>query len=379
MAEKNKILVLGDGMSGLTVANKLSLLISHKIAEIKVIGLSPRHFFRPDGLLIPFNMKGYHKSLKSTAFLLHNSVAYMRDEVVGIDLEQRIVSLKSGTFESFDNLVVSTGTTYSPETLPGYEGEGKHFDDLQHALELKNILEKFNGGNIVVASPDSGNQCPPNAFQFSVLLDEYLKRKGVREKSKISLLTPFDSILPSTGGSKISEEILNDHNVELLSNFRVNSISEKNHEVVSKNGEHANYGLLVMIPPHRGQRFLLDSGISNESGYVNVDKYYLNYKDRKDVFAIGDATALNTPKTGYSCIKQAEAVSSQISRDLGSDYPLSRYNGEANCLSFAGNKMAFPIYEDYESTPKIGNPNKFDFLVKLMEADTYFSYLVRGM
>jgi sulfide:quinone oxidoreductase len=379
MDNKSRIVVLGDGMSGLTVANKLRLRTSSANTEIVVIGISPRHFFKPDGLLIPFNMKEYSKSLKSARFLLHNSIVYLHDEAVKINIEQRSILLRSGKTEVYDYLIISTGAAYSPEILPGYEGEGKHFEDLQHALELKNILERFNGGNIVVASPEGENQCPPYTFQFAILLDEYLKKKGIRDKSKISLLIPFNTILPPADEYKIAEDIVSQHGVELQTNFQVNSISEKNHEVVSKSGEHANYSLLVMVPPHRGQHFLVDSGISLDTGYVDVDKVFLNYKDRKEVFAIGDATNLNVPRTELTCVKQADVVSSIIAKDIGSDYPLSRFKGEASCLSFAGDKKAFSIYEDYDNRLRVGRINKFDFLIKLMEADTYFSYLVRGM
>ena len=50
MLAPKRVLILGDGAAGTIMANKLRFHTDRKEVEIVVVGNSPKHYFKPDGV-----------------------------------------------------------------------------------------------------------------------------------------------------------------------------------------------------------------------------------------------------------------------------------------------------------------------------------------
>ena len=137
MAVKKRLIVVGDGASGIMLANKTRMLTNNNDVEIVLIGNNRMHFLKEDGAQIAVGLKNYKSSIKDSEFLVNFGISYIRDEVIRIDAANKSVSVKSGKAYDYDFLVLALGGKIFPEGLPGYVGEAKHFHDLQHAQELK--------------------------------------------------------------------------------------------------------------------------------------------------------------------------------------------------------------------------------------------------
>ena len=96
MLPVKNVVILGDGAAGTIMANKLRMLTDVKETRISVVGNSTKHYFKPDGVHIPFKLKRYQNSVKPTRFLFNYGVEYIHDEVTLIDVPHRTVQLKSG-------------------------------------------------------------------------------------------------------------------------------------------------------------------------------------------------------------------------------------------------------------------------------------------
>ena len=59
MVVAKRVIVIGDGPSGLVAANKLRFHETEKELEILVVGNTTRHFYKPDGLFIPFGYQNF--------------------------------------------------------------------------------------------------------------------------------------------------------------------------------------------------------------------------------------------------------------------------------------------------------------------------------
>ena len=62
--------------------------------------------------------------------------------------------------------------------------------------------------------------------------------------------------------------------------------------MLSLEGDKAEYDLLVLVPPHRGQQVIEDSGLGDAGGWVPTDRTTLQHGEHERVFALGDATNL---------------------------------------------------------------------------------------
>ena len=67
------------------------------------------------------------------------------------------------------------------------------------------------------------------------------------------------------------------------------------------------------MPPHKGQQFLIDSGLAPApGGWLPTDRATLQVGGRADVFALGDATDLPLSKAGSTAHFEAPVVTERI-------------------------------------------------------------------
>ncbi len=379
MYASTKIVIVGDGSAGLILANKLRFLLRPGEANIAVIGKSTTHYFKSDGISIPVGLKRYRDSTKQTKFLLNHGVDYIDDEVTKVNHEQSTISGTSGRTYSYDYLILASGTRFAYEDIPGYEGEAKHFYGLQESLNLREHLKTVRSGDIVVAQPSTPFPYPPGPYEFTMVLDEFLRRNGNRDKINIHYVTPGERAFELSAVSDHVEEKFDEKGVNVVKNFKVSSVNAKNKEITSDGGDAVKYGLLVLVPPHKGQRFTTESGMSGEDGFISVDKNKLNYKDYDDVFAIGDGASLPMAKSGASAKSQAEYLANRIAHDLVGNPFNPEYNGDVYWTTMVGDDRALSLYFSYSKEPRVSFASKADYLLKWASADTYFSGIVRGI
>ena len=63
---------------------------------------------------------------------------------------------------------------------------------------------------------------------------------------------------------------LDDHYIEYLPDFPIEKVTPGS--VLTSNGHAINYGLLMLLPPFRGPSAVLGLGITEDEGYINVDR-----------------------------------------------------------------------------------------------------------
>jgi len=52
-----------------------------------------------------------------------------------------------------------------------------------------------------------------------------------------------------------------------------------------------------VVPPSVPHSFLKDSGLTDESGFIDVNPYTLQHSRHEGIFAFGDAIRMNTTRT----------------------------------------------------------------------------------
>ena len=133
--------------------------------------------------------------------------------------------------------------------------EGAHdFYSLDGALRLREALRAFRGGRILVGVAGIPYKCPPAPVEFVLLLEEYLRRGGSATGARSTLLSPLNRAFTVESASKLVQPIMERRGIGLQTFFNVESVDPDAGTVESLEGEKAEYDLLVLVPPHRGQR-----------------------------------------------------------------------------------------------------------------------------
>lgn len=373
------VLILGDGAAGTIMANKLRFLTRKEDAEITVIGNSKYHYFKPDGIHIPLGIKNYKESVKNPKFLFNYGVNYVRDTVAGIDVENRKVTTLSGKDYTYDYLIIATGNRLVPEEIEGFGSEASHFYSLEASLDLKKKLSEFKGGKIVIGPSSIPYQCPPAPYEFTFQLDRYLRRKGIRDKTELHYIFPLNRVFTMENVSNHVQKLFDEKDVIYHTLFNLESINGEKKTVTSLEGEDLNYDLLILVPPHKGQKVITESGLADEQGYIMVDRHHLNYGSYDNVFVIGDATDLPISKAGATAHFQSEYLSGRIASEISGFVAEELYDGSVACTTVTGDQKAFTLYFSYTRPPRAMFQSKLDYILKWTSADTYFSGMIRGV
>jgi sulfide:quinone oxidoreductase len=202
-------------------------------------------------------------------------------------------------------LVVATGTRIAPEETEGLTGDGwfkNRFDfyTLEGATRLQAALRQFTGGHLVINIVDMPIKCPVAPLEFAFLADDYFKRRGIRDKVKISYVTPLDNAFTKPVAANVFKNLLAEKNIELITEFNTGRV--ENSQIISWDDRTVDFDLLVTVPLHNGADFVKNSDIGDDLGFVRVDNATLQNPLHKEIFALGDATTVPTSKPGRSHI-----------------------------------------------------------------------------
>ena len=103
-------------------------------------------------------------------------------------------------------------------------------------------------------------------------------------------------------------------------------------------------------PPSKPHQELLDSGIANKDGLVDVNPYTLQHRKYANIFAFGDCIAANTTRTETAAISECPVVKHNLKNFMNGKELNAIYDGYTFMPLYLGHSYAssFQHYYDYE-------------------------------
>ncbi len=374
---QNDVLILGGGVGGTIVANLVAKEVGDR-ARITLVDTTGVHVYQPGFLYVAVGHEQPANLRRSEARLLRPEVKLVIDHATLVDPKARKVVLKSGRTMRYDELLLATGSRTVMDEVPG--GAGAHdFYTMDGAIRLSKALREFKGGTIVIGVAGIPYKCPPAPVEFAFLLDDYLRSRRIREKCQIKLLSPLNRAFTIETTSKLVQPILAERDIELTGFFNVETVDPIMKTVTSLEGETISYDLLVLVPPHRGQKVIEDSRLGDERGWVPVDKNTLKHCTLEHVWAIGDTTDIPISKSGSVAHYQASVAAAEIAAEVkGEAPPLHVYDGKVMCFLETGQGEATTIRFDYDHPPVSPSPSRFWHWAKVLFNKTYWHTVPQG-
>jgi sulfide:quinone oxidoreductase len=374
---RNDVLILGGGVGGTIVANLVAKEVGDR-ARVTLVDTTGIHVYQPGFLYVAVGHEQPSALQRPEAGLLRHDVKLVIDRATRIDPLSKKVVLSSGRTMRYDELLLATGSRTVMEEVPG--GAGAHdFYTMHGATRLSKTLKEFNGGTIVIGVAGIPYKCPPAPVEFVFLLDDYLRARHIREKSQIKLLSPLNRAFTIEATSKLVQPILAERGIELTGFFNVESVDPIAKTVTSLEGETVGYDLLVLVPPHRGQKVIEDSGLGDERGWVPVDRNTLKHTTFEHIWAIGDATNIPISKSGsvahYEASVAADAIVAEVK---GEARPAHVYDGKVMCFLETGRGEATTIQFDYNHPPVSPPPARRWHWAKALFNKTYWHTVPQG-
>jgi sulfide:quinone oxidoreductase len=309
---------------------------------------------------------------------LRHEIKLVVDRATRVDPAAQKVVLASGRTLRYDELLLATGSRTVMEEVPG--GAGAHdFYTMDGATRLFKALKEFKGGKIVIGVAGIPYKCPPAPVEFAFLLDDYLRARHIRDKAEIKLLSPLNRAFTIEATSKLVQPILAERGIELTGFFNVETVDPIVKTVTSLEGETMEYDLLVLVPPHRGQKVIEDSALGDERGWVPVDKNTLKHTRLEHIWAVGDTTNIPISKSGSVAHYEASvAADGIVAAARGEAPPTHVYDGKVMCFLETGQGQATTIRFDYDHPPVSPTPARRWHWAKTLFNKTYWHTVPQG-
>ena len=381
-----RIVILGGGVGGTLTANLLARRLRRRIdagtASVTVVDRTGQHVYQPGFMYLAMGGERADHLERPERSLLDRRVSLLVGEIERLDPDARTIHLADGGALPYDQLVIATGCRIAPEDVEHFADEAQHFYAADAAIRLRQALDAFTGGRIVIGIAGMPYKCPPAPLEVAFLIEAELRERGLRDGTELHFCSPIGRAFTIESVSDMATPILADRGIELHTFFNVEAIDPANKLVHSLEGEELGYDLLILVPPHKGEPFLIEAGLATApGGWLPTDRTTLQVGDRPEIHALGDATDLPLSKAGSTAHFEAPVVVERIVAAIQGravDPKRGDYLGRVMCFFEIGDGKGTLLRFDYDHPPRPPKPNRVWHLGKIVFNKTYWHTVPKG-
>lgn len=347
-----KVVIIGGGAGGATAARALA---RNNRFDVTLVSASDHYTTCFFSNLYLGGLRDFNSITHSYERLAADGINVVAGFATDVDAARKTVRLKDGLSLSYDRLVLAPGIDIKYDSVPGYSAAAAEL--APHAWQagaqtqlLKTKLDAMqDGDNIVMVPPPNPYRCPPGPYERVSMMAHTLKARGFRN----SIIYVLD---PKPGFSKqgLFQEGWEKHYPGMIEWYGpdvhggIVNIDAKA-GVVETDFDAFSAAVLNIIPAQRAGSIAVAAGLTNETGYCQIDANSMRSTIDENIFVIGDASIAGAmPKSGFSANSQAKVAAAAILADLtGADITPGVYSN--TCWSLIAADDGVKVGAQYEA------------------------------
>ena len=362
------VVVIGAGLAGLPAAYELRHYLP-KDCDVTLIANEPNFTFIPGLVQVALGLKPLHDVQLDLQRLADRHHLKLLDQgVSAFDPVAKRLTVQDGTTLDFDYALIATGADLAFDLVPGLGPHGGHTHSIctpDHALEAREAWQRYleNPGPLVVgAAPGAG--CFGPAYEFVLMAEHELRRRGLRDQVTVTYVTPEPYIghLGVSGvknARELTGDLMQQRGIEVIENMTITGVEAD--KVLLGDGRSLPCAYAMILPAFRGARFIRETpGLGDERGFIPMLPTQ-RHSQFPGVYAAGvccklaqpDKTEIpiGLPKSGQMTEAMATAAAHNIAVELGAlQAPLQVPTLEALCFAEFGDTgiayIAAPVIPD---------------------------------
>lgn len=357
---RHQIVVVGGGTAGITVAAQLTRGFFNN-ADVAIIDPAENHYYQPAWTLVGAGAYKQTDTRRSEASVIPRKATWIQDAVTEFQPENNRILTRNGRTIEYKYLVVCAGIQINWDGIKGLkETIGKNGVCSNYSYETvastwENI-RNFKGGTALFTQPTGAVKCGGAPQKICHLAEDYFRKHGVRDKSRVIFATPTAAIFAVEKYRKVLEAAVERKQTEVMFRHNLIEVRGEAKEAVFKHLDTEEivtipYDMLHVTPPMGPPDFIAQSPLANDSGWVDVDQFTLQHCKYSNVFGLGDSSSLPTSKTGAAIRKQAPVVVKNLKAVMAGQTPTAKYNGYTSCPVVTGYGTMVLAEFDYDKNP----------------------------
>jgi NAD(P)H-nitrite reductase large subunit len=310
------IVIIGNGVSGVTLARHIRKLSKKKIT---LISNETEFFFSRTALMYVYmgHMKFEHTQPYENDFWKKNNIDLKKGRVTHVVSDNKVMKFEDGDELHYDKLVIATGSKPNKFGWPGQDLKGVM--GLYHRQDLEN-LEKY--------SVDCQRAVIIGGGLIGIELAEMLRSRAIEVTFLVRESSFWNGVLPK-GESELINRHIEEHHIDLRLQTNLTEIlADENGRASAVKTDKGDtiecqlVGLTAGVSPNIA--FLKNSAVETNKG-VLVNRYLET--NINDIYAIGD------------CAEQREAIG--LRRPVEAVWYTGRMMGEALAQTLCGHKTPY--------------------------------------
>ena len=314
------IVIIGNGISGVTAARHIRKLSDKKIT---IISGETDYFFSRTALMYVYmgHMKFEHTQPYENWFWEKNNINLKNGFVKRIDTQTKSLFFAEGDTMTYDTLIIATGSKPSKFGWPGQDLEGVM--GMYHKQDLENLEKHAPNNDVCKRAVIVGGGL------IGIELAEMLNSRSIPVTFLVRESSFWNGVLPEGESAMLNRHIKN-HHIDLRLSTNLKEIkSDANGKVksviIEETGEEIFCNVVGLTPGVTPNiDFLKDSTVEIGRG-VKVNRYLET--NVPDVYAIGD------------CAEQREAIG--LRRPIEAVWYTGRMMGETVAQTICGNRIQY--------------------------------------
>jgi len=375
MKQQYQVAIIGAGTAGIMTAAQL--LKKNRSLSIVIIDPADTHYYQPAWTLVGAGTYDFDKTAKPMKDLIPRGAEWIQDEVVEMLPDQNRVKTKSDLEIAYEYLIVAPGLVNDLTLIEGLQDAVEkgvvcsNYIDAKHTWES---LKNFNGGTALFTQPATPIKCGGAPQKIMYLAADYIRKKGLSDKSKVIFATPGTVIFGVPQIAQTLTEVLHRYHVDFRpyhtpvkidADKKIAYFLDKTPKSGNTDGTDTTsktvavaFDFLHLAPPQAAPEFIKESVLANDAGWLAVDKHSLQHQKYPNIFGLGDVAGLPTAKTGAAVRKQAPVVVDNILKLIsGKAADNTSYQGYSSCPLVTGyGKMVlaeFNYKNEFTPDPKL--------------------------
>lgn len=383
-----RILILGSGLGGIAVANRLSRQLDG--AQITIVDRKEEHHYQPGYTLVATGVWPMNKVIEHNADFLPSGVTWVKDMATQVDPDRRMVRTAGGQELGYDFLVVATGTHQDWSLIEGMDlsrigqnGLASVYPSAQAAAATWQALSAFaqKGGEALMTLSNTPLKCAGAPLKMTFMVRDRLKQTGALSNSRVQFMCGPKVIfgVPTVADAVLARWKDLDIPVQYEHVLSAVDIDARRATFTTPDGQSVqrSYDFLHAVPPMRAPDVIKNSGLAwqdgpmAKGGWLEVDKETLQHKRYPNVFGVGDINGTPRGKTAATIKKSAPIVADNLASVIAGRTPAERFDGYTSCPLITREGSAWLVEFDYEGklTPTLPviDPLQDSFLAWLMK------------
>ncbi|MCG3086424.1 NAD(P)/FAD-dependent oxidoreductase [Sporosarcina cyprini] len=361
MKTSYRVVIVGGGSAGISVAARLLRQSQALMGEVAIIDPAKKHYYQPLWTLVGGGAAKKEDSERSMGSLIPQGAVWIQDAVTSFSPEENALTIAEGNTLTYDYLVVASGIEINWNAIKGLsENLGTKnvcsnysYEHVDYTWET---IRSFKGGTALFTHPASPVKCGGAPQKIMYLAEDHFQRSDVRDKTKVIFGSANPAIFDVEKYRLALEKVVERKQID--ARFRRNLIEIKADEKIAvfehldtHEIEEIPYDMIHVTPYMQAPAFIRTSALADANGWVDVHPYTLQHVRYANVFALGDNANLPTSKTGAAIRKQAPVVAENLIALMRQQPMPATYDGYSSCPIVTGyNKLILAEF-NYDKQP----------------------------